>query len=265
MSEGKDSSDSVKWTAIATIVVALIGAIATMTVGNWQYNAKFSTPTKESPTIPQFRGRIIDAKTSLAIRQVKISLEATGAPAITYSDSEGYFSFPLSQSNSQVRIRVNVDGFEQYDRFITPSSSSGVEEIRINSIERVSESYIPEKIAEPSNLDKPVIARFQEDISEPKVLDYSSVSGTWLVVEKVKPEQGGWEIVWLYDAIVRDDTLEMKGRKTRVDSKEPTSGEKMALSIFNLSLKGLKAEGKFEEENYRGEILRGDIKMIFCN
>jgi hypothetical protein len=91
-----------------------------------------------------------------------------------------------------------------------------------------------------------------------------AISGKWVVIEKVKPEQGGWEIIWEFTANVSEKSLTLKGHKTRVNGKEPTRGEKKAVSIFNLTLDGVKAEGTFEETNYRNETLRGNIKMMFA-
>lgn len=95
--------------------------------------------------------------------------------------------------------------------------------------------------------------------------NYDSISGNWIVIEKLKPEQGSWEIMWEFVADVYENTLTLRGNKIRVNGKEPSLGEKQALSIFKLTLDGLQAEGTFEETNYRNETLRGNIKMTFAN
>ena len=89
--------------------------------------------------VREFRGRVIDAKTGKVLRQAKIILEASSSPPIVYSDSEGFFSFPLEKVNTQVRIRVEANGYEQYDRFINPASGSGVEEIQIQPTQKTSQ------------------------------------------------------------------------------------------------------------------------------
>ena len=48
-----------------------------------------------------------------------------------------------------------------------------------------------------------------------------------------------------------------------MDCKDPTSGEKKAISICNLRFKGNQAEGECEELNYKSEVLTTDVKLIF--
>jgi hypothetical protein len=133
MAGGQNYNGDVKWTAMSTIGAALIAAIAVITVGYWQYSQK-------SEGISEFRGRIIDAKTGKVVRKAKIVLESEGSPPIIYSDSEGFFFFTLEKGNTQVRIRVEVNGYEKYDRFINPASGSGVEEIQVQPTPSSSES-----------------------------------------------------------------------------------------------------------------------------
>jgi hypothetical protein len=92
---------------------------------------------------------------------------------------------------------------------------------------------------------------------------YELAQGEWKIIENIKQEQGGYEIVWKYNASIFDDNLRMKGRKTIVNSKESTIGEKQAISVYNLTFKGHEAEGRFEEINYKNEILRGIAKITF--
>jgi hypothetical protein len=132
MAGGQGSNGGVRWTAMSTIIAALIAATAAITVGYWQYSQK-NGGTKD------FRGRVIDAKTGKALPQAKIILESQGAPPIIYSDSEGFFYFPLEQTNTQVRIRIEANGHEKYDRFINPASDSGVVEIQVQPTESYSQ------------------------------------------------------------------------------------------------------------------------------
>ena len=108
------------------LAVAAIGATATVVVGYWQFHPKDNKPSGKD-----FVGRILDAKTEQKIRGAKISLEADGAPPVIYTDSEGVFSFPLKNSDTPVRIRVEVDGYEKFDRRVKPSSKADMEEVRL--------------------------------------------------------------------------------------------------------------------------------------
>jgi hypothetical protein len=103
--------------------------------------------------------------------------------------------------------------------------------------------------------------------SQPNIISsvpkYELAQGEWRIIENVKLEQGGYRIVWKYNSNILDGNLRMKGRKIAVNHKESTIGEKQAISVYNLMFKGHKAEGEFEEINYKNEILRGVVKITF--
>ncbi|NET60334.1 MAG: hypothetical protein F6K47_30585 [Symploca sp. SIO2E6] len=109
------------------IIVALIGAAAVVLVGYWQYFHKNNTR--------EFVGRVVESGSETRIRGAKITLEEQSAPPIMYTDSEGTFSFPIKSSSSAIRVRVEADGYEKFDRLITPSSKTGLEEIKLTPIE----------------------------------------------------------------------------------------------------------------------------------
>jgi hypothetical protein len=94
--------------------------------------------------------------------------------------------------------------------------------------------------------------------------EYRSLEGKWLIVEKVKPEHGNWDVIWEYDAKVSNKVLMMRGRKTRVNGREPSKGEIMAISTYRMDIEDFNAKGDFEETNYRKEILRGLVKISFA-
>lgn len=133
-----NGSGGVKWSAGATILAALIAATAAIVVGYWQHGQK----SKETKV---FRGRVLDEQTGKVIRQAKIILEAKGSPDIVYSDSEGFFSFLLEEVDTPVRIRVEANNYEKYDRFVTPTSISGIEEIRVQSSLNSAQTIPPPK------------------------------------------------------------------------------------------------------------------------
>jgi len=91
-----------------------------------------------------------------------------------------------------------------------------------------------------------------------------------MVIEKVRPEHGGWEIIWLYDATVLGNQLTMQGRKTVVNEpsstqeKELTADEKATVSIYTLLLTGLEGEGTSEEKDSHGFVNRSDVKVSFA-
>lgn len=122
MSDERASSENNSW---VQIVVALIGAIAVILVGYWQF---FRKPPDDNQ---KFVGRVVDEKTEQSIRRAKITLEVKGIPPVIYTDSEGVFTFPFEGSSSTIRLRVEADGYEKFDRFITPSAEAGMEPIEL--------------------------------------------------------------------------------------------------------------------------------------
>ena len=125
--ESGKTENSKAWLPLA---VATIGAAATVAVGYWQFHPKDKPIDK--PSGRDFVGRVLDAKTEQNLRGAKIILEADGAPPVTYTDSEGVFSFPVKNSEEPVRIRVEVDGYEKFDRRVKPSSKSDMESVRLD-------------------------------------------------------------------------------------------------------------------------------------
>jgi hypothetical protein len=90
------------------------------------------------------------------------------------------------------------------------------------------------------------------------------VKGPWRITEKGRSTKDGLEIVWDYNSkIIDSTTIRMRGKKIKVNGKAATSGEKLAQSVYNLTIKGNKAEGDFEESNSQGTVLRGKVKLDF--
>lgn len=122
---GKTEKNSKAWVQLA---VAAISATAIVIVGYWQFRPV------DRPNGKDFVGRVLDAKTEKRLRGAKISLEVDDLPPVIYTDTEGVFRFPLKNFEEPVRIRVEVDGYEKFDRNIKPSSKSGMEEVRLSPI-----------------------------------------------------------------------------------------------------------------------------------
>lgn len=82
-------------------------------------------------------GRVLDSKTQKPIRQAKVSLEFQGTPITRYTDGEGVYRFdlPINTDNAQIHIRLDVDGYENYDRNITIYAQvPSVDDIRLDPI-----------------------------------------------------------------------------------------------------------------------------------
>ena len=136
------------------IAVATIGAAATIVVGYWQFYPK------EQPDSKDFVGRVMNAKTEQRLRGAKISLEADDTPPVIYTDSEGVFSFPIKNFDEPIRIQVEADGYEMFDRRIKPSSKSDIEYIRLMPI-----SLSSTKVSTAQKKSQPTQSVVQENYS----------------------------------------------------------------------------------------------------
>jgi hypothetical protein len=106
---------------IVTIVVVV--AVLGLAIPFWQTEREV-----------KYAGRVMDSKTQAPIRSAKVTLDIQGAPPIAHTDSEGIFIFPLVLSSESVtgRIRVDAEGYDNYDRNITLSSNrTQLEDIRL--------------------------------------------------------------------------------------------------------------------------------------
>jgi hypothetical protein len=87
--------------------------------------------------------------------------------------------------------------------------------------------------------------------------------GEWEITEQLKSQKDSTKIFWIYQSNILNNTLRMRGKKIKVNDKEPTESEKKAISVFNLTFKGYQAEGEFEESNSKDNVLRGTVKINF--
>lgn len=97
-----------------------------------------------------FTGRIFDAEAKIFVDGVKVTLELDGKPHIVHTDSEGFYQFNnvnLNAPSVSARMRVEVNGYEKYNRNIMLSSASNkIEEIHLS----------PSKNKSKINMDKTV-------------------------------------------------------------------------------------------------------------
>lgn len=109
------------------ILVAIIGAVATIGAATIMRDWWNHKPEKVT-------GRVIDAVSGQRIHNAKVSLEGVGLPDFVYTDKEGIFSFPLTTTKDP-RIVVEVDKYQKYDRRISISPNSELEDIRLEPLE----------------------------------------------------------------------------------------------------------------------------------
>jgi hypothetical protein len=79
-----------------------------------------------------FVGKVSDATTTKGIRGAKVSLVFPGKiPPVAITDSEGAFSFPISPGLHEIRVLVEAEGYNLFDRRIDISTKSEPEDIRL--------------------------------------------------------------------------------------------------------------------------------------
>jgi hypothetical protein len=88
----------------------------------------------------------------------------------------------------------------------------------------------------------------------------SLAQGEWEITEK-----GEYLIVWKYKPNLKDNNLELTGRKIKVNYKDPTIGDKKATSVCNLKLKENQGEGECKEFTAQGGLIITNVKLTFAD
>lgn len=90
-----------------------------------------------------YTGRVLDGETKAFVDGAKITLELCGESYIIHSDSEGFYKFvaDLKQENVSARIRVETEGYEQYNRNIISNKN---EEIHLTPKKKKLKNYLNE-------------------------------------------------------------------------------------------------------------------------
>lgn len=84
-----------------------------------------------SDSIP-YSGRVIDAATRQVVPNAKVSVATEGPPLIDHTDSDGIFQVTLKRPVGSARIRVDMSGYEVFDRNVSLSRTS-FEDVRLTS------------------------------------------------------------------------------------------------------------------------------------
>lgn len=137
--QSRDKNDNGKntpsWVQIVLGLFTLIGVLA---VGYWRYSVWFPPPKPEPPTpkIVPYTGRVREVKTEKPIRNAKVSIEqGTNVPQVQPTDSDGIFTVQLPESATSVKVVVEADGYEHFDRNVTVSRS-GIEPIFLTPLSK---------------------------------------------------------------------------------------------------------------------------------
>jgi hypothetical protein len=110
--------------ALGSIVVAILNPELVRTLLS---SLKGSRASKVAEVA--ISGRVLDAKTGAWIRGAKVSLD--GSSSVEHTDAEGHFELLFQTDHSSIRIRVDADGYDMFDRRIKVSEAIKFQDIRL--------------------------------------------------------------------------------------------------------------------------------------
>ena len=119
---------------LAKIIVAIVASISAIVVAYVQFRKPSNNP---QTTTFNYVGRVIDKGSEQPIRGAEVTFEFRGAPPpIVYTDSEGIYSFSVvfTGENIPARVRVEFKGYKNFDRNITLTTETTLEDIRLTKI-----------------------------------------------------------------------------------------------------------------------------------
>jgi hypothetical protein len=118
-----------KTTSRVTLIVGILGLVGVITAAIINKGCLFGP----QPQPPQtYSGRVYDKNDpNKKIGNAQVSMEGEGAPPLATSDSEGIFSFPLSDPNKEYRLKIEAKGYETYDLRVVPVKNQGIQPIAL--------------------------------------------------------------------------------------------------------------------------------------
>jgi hypothetical protein len=210
-SANRSNGDDPKEGPSIKIILALIGAAATVLVGYWQFVHPFKPASPSAGK--KITGRVMDAVSNRAVGHAKVSMDSEDLPPVQYTDSEGVFTFPMPSSAQYVHLRVEASGYEPADRRINPSALGEIEEIRL----------------QPARPDAPPSSRPAAELSR----DF--VPGRWQVDQANGPYSGGTVIDYREDGTFSGSVTQfVNGMGQKVPLEGEWSFEKLSANTFRL-------------------------------
>jgi hypothetical protein len=144
-----------------TFLVVLVPALGAVLIGFFQYVLPFMLhKPPPAPSLERmFAGRVTNEQSGKLLESAKVSLEAKGLSPVTYTDSEGRFSFRLNSDTNEIRIRVDAQGYRPFERKISVSAKTEPEDIRLTPAEpaptpEISVAAPPPKPRKPLTLEE---------------------------------------------------------------------------------------------------------------
>lgn len=134
------------------IVIAISVAAILLIIAYGLYVYKSSQA--DSPKMVKYTGRVVDSSTKRAVPGAKVSVETRGVPQVYYTDSDGIFYLEISAQMDTPRIRIEATGYEVFDRNVS-LSRTGIEDIRLTSLEKETTPVSPEITPSSSSVNAP--------------------------------------------------------------------------------------------------------------
>lgn len=109
------------------IVVGVLGLVGVITAAIINKGWIFGPQPQQT-----FSGRVYDKNDpNKKIGNAQVSMEGEGTPPLATSDSEGIFSFPLTDPNKEYRLKIEAKGYETYDLRVVPIKNQGLQQIAL--------------------------------------------------------------------------------------------------------------------------------------
>jgi hypothetical protein len=128
--------------AAAAVLVAIVGLT----------NRFCDQQTKPGSDKEKLVIKVLDKSTGRSVGGAKVSLESGDVPPVNTTDSNGVISFPISNPNKELRIRIEADGYEKdFNLRITPASIIGTQEVRLTPLASPSPAVTATITTQPLN------------------------------------------------------------------------------------------------------------------
>jgi hypothetical protein len=115
------AKQNLQFAAFVMLVLALLLFVAA---------ASRVTPDKK---IARYSGKVLDAVALFPIRNAKASLDLDGPTQVEYTDSEGVFSFKVSDANADLRkLTIEADSYIGFDKTLAGSGANIPPEVRLH-------------------------------------------------------------------------------------------------------------------------------------
>jgi hypothetical protein len=145
-----DSSiTAAKITSRVALIVGILGVVGVITAAIINKGCLFAPQPQPQQT---FSGRVYDKNDpNKKIGNAQVSMDGEGTPPLATSDSEGIFSFPLTDPNKEYRLKIEAKAYETYDLRVVPIKNQGIQPIALTPKSDISAEITGRVVDEKDN------------------------------------------------------------------------------------------------------------------